>query len=97
MDMEIIAARAVLKGAVQRKIQCDKSGRILDVRKAVLAEIHYVSGNVSDLVVHVDFWDGDIETRVQQTKDHPAVSDVRIYDGRELYARKSGRKDEVTK
>lgn len=83
---KIIVGRAVLMYWINDKLTCEKSGRFLDRRTTVVFEINYTSGNSSAVVVHADYAD-DVAARVEQTRAHPSVSAVRIYDGRELYKR----------
>lgn len=87
MDMDKKVDQVVMRGIVAQKIFCDKTGRVLDVRNAVVAEINYTSGNSSYVAVVADVWP-DIETTIPSIEAHPLVNGIRVYDGRVLFARK---------
>lgn len=79
--------KALLKYWIGQKITCEKSGRVLDVKTTVVFEIAYRSGNTSAVVVHADYADY-VHSRIEDTRAHPSVSAVTVYDGRELYRRR---------
>lgn len=87
MDMERRVDQEVLRHAVAKKIQCDKSGEVLDVRSAMMAEIQYTSGRTSYVVVKAEFWPG-VEATIPDILAHPLVASIKVYNGPELFGRK---------
>lgn len=81
--VERIADRATLKGAVRQQITCQQTGRVLDVGKAVLAELTMQSGNVVSVVVTADVWPATRDALVNGLGAH--LTSIKVYDGRELF------------
>jgi hypothetical protein len=87
MDLETKVNREILRAAVAKTIMCQVSGHVLDVKSAVLAEIKFLSGNVTNVVVTGHEWTEDLKNKLSAL---PGVVTLTVYDGRELYARKKG-------
>lgn len=85
--MELIVAKASLRGAVAQKIQCPISSRVLDVKLAIMVEVTMTNGRVLTEVAHADE-EEELRARVDKIKNLPNVSGIQWYDGRELFGRK---------
>ena len=88
MDMELIVAKESMRAAVARKIQCPISGRVLDIKRAIMVEVTMTNGKILTEVAHVDEED-ELRARVEKIKNLPNVSGIEWYDGRELFGRRA--------
>ena len=88
MDMALKLNREILRHAVSKQIQCQISGRVLDVRTAVMVEVTMKDGRTISQVYHADEVE-DLDQRIAKVKILPNVKGVVVYDGRILYARKA--------
>ena len=86
MDLERMANREILRYAVQRTITCPLNGRILDVRTAVHIEASRDEKIITSLTVSAEVYDETVKKNVEQTTGSLANVDLKIYDGRELFA-----------
>lgn len=88
MDATMIADRAILRGAVQGQFTCQKTGVVLDIRTAIMAEAKLIHGGTSVIIVHADAWEAGVKDSVETVRRDPDVTSVTVYDGRELFGRK---------
>lgn len=87
-DPDTIANREALRYAVQRTIFCPQSGRVLDVRRAVLVEITMPDGKVRSGVYDADWFDS-VRHKLEVGLEADRMT-MAVHDGRELF--KKGRK-----
>jgi hypothetical protein len=85
--MDSTFERLRLREAVAKTIFCMHTQRALDERSAVLCEVNFTSGRISQLVVTASAWDDTRERALALAKD-PVVKSVDVYDGRVLFGRK---------
>lgn len=78
--IERMADREILRYAVQREIFCPASGKILDIRRAVLL----MGEGIKARVVHADVWD-EHEGKILAAIDEQGLT-PEVYDGRELFS-----------
>lgn len=84
MDMASVVNKETLKYAVQRQIQCRRSGKILDIRKAVLLSVRNpTSGASATEVFDSAWWDGPEGLRLWSDCMNSGV-EFEIIDGRKL-------------
>lgn len=86
MDLQTKVNRELLKFAVSHAITCPVSGKVLDVRRAVLLTVTFPSGNVSQVCMSADEW-SSVEGKFREGMDAGKYSGLAVLDGRELYRR----------
>lgn len=84
MEMERTVDREILRYAVARQITCQISGRVLDVKNTVAAEVKFRSGNVNTIVVDASQWE-HVAPGLRSLRTDERVESVTIYDGRALF------------
>lgn len=89
-DVDTVVNREALRYAVQRQITCPQSGRLLDVRTAVLVELTGPDGKTVSAAYDAEWVDEAMPAirRACAIKDYT----VTVHDGRTLFGRKGRKK-----
>jgi len=78
--MQEMADREILRYAVQREMFCPASGKILDVKTAVLL----MGEDIRPRIMHAEIWDSIAEEAMVAMANLDLTPEV--YDGRVLFA-----------
>lgn len=89
-DVDTVVNREALRYAVQRQITCPQSGRLLDVRTAVLVELTGPDGKTVSAAYDARWWD-EVRERVEVDLAGKGFT-VTVHDGRTLFGRKGRKK-----
>lgn len=88
---DAIVNRAVLLAAVQRQMFCQGTGRVLDVRTAVLVTFKQGDKSGGAMVLHGDAYDESWKTIVEEAAREAGYA-VETIDGRDYTAKGEPRK-----
>lgn len=81
---DLALARVALRAAVMRQITCPRSGKILDVRTAVLFTVTSRDGaSTGSDVVDPAEWDGPYGRQIRATCERLSIP-LEVIDGREV-------------